>query len=523
MNMMTAAIYVAALVGTLIVNAAYAGTKLDPCTYSDCGAAASLVTAIPAARLVEPVPGTRAVDAAPQATTSPTLAAAVRGPLLVAPRLDIPTPRRTDAVMAHATTPMTGLNAGSTSAGARIEVAQARPTAEQATPRGQTVLTRPRPELDPLGARLGAFRFFPQVTVREQYNDNVFANNSGIDDLITRILPAARLQSDWSRHALSLYANGDIGIHLDRGDEDFQDYEVGSNGELEVTRNTIVSAGASYRNAHEQRFSPDDVGGSEPTEIDILAANLDMRQTLGRFRVQVTGNAQQHDYDDAVAIVGGARTLINNDDRDRTEYAGSGRLGYEIVPGYEAFVRGTYSIRDYDDQFDDGGINRDSDGVSGVAGIRIDFGGITFGDFFVGYQQRSYDDRRLADNSGFTAGADLTWNPTALTTVVGTLTNTIEETTVTGSSGTLSTAGAIRVDHELLRNLLLGGKVSLDRVDFRGVGRTDNTLGAGVSARYMVNRNINISASYQYRNRFSDVDTVEFDQNVLSVSLVLRY
>ena len=41
--------------------------------------------------------------------------------------------------------------------------------------RGDTVLTRPRPELDPLGVRLGSFFLFPRADVVESFNDNIFA------------------------------------------------------------------------------------------------------------------------------------------------------------------------------------------------------------------------------------------------------------------------------------------------------------------------------------------------------------
>ncbi len=46
-------------------------------------------------------------------------------------------------------------------------------------PRGDTVATRARPEYDPLGIRAGSFLFFPQLSVDELYNDNIFATDGG--------------------------------------------------------------------------------------------------------------------------------------------------------------------------------------------------------------------------------------------------------------------------------------------------------------------------------------------------------
>lgn len=72
-------------------------------------------------------------------------------------------------------------------------------------PRGDTVASRARPELDPLGIRAGAFLIFPELAIDEIYNDNIFAeNNDETDDFITSIQPEVTIESDWSRHALAI-------------------------------------------------------------------------------------------------------------------------------------------------------------------------------------------------------------------------------------------------------------------------------------------------------------------------------
>jgi hypothetical protein len=43
---------------------------------------------------------------------------------------------------------------------------------------GQSVRTRPRPELDPLGIRVGSFRFYPSLEIGGRYEDNVFRSPS---------------------------------------------------------------------------------------------------------------------------------------------------------------------------------------------------------------------------------------------------------------------------------------------------------------------------------------------------------
>lgn len=60
--------------------------------------------------------------------------------------------------------------------------------------RGDTVATRPRPELDPLGVRVGGFLLFPSVAVEEYYDDNLFATQSArVDDFLTVLKPRVEI------------------------------------------------------------------------------------------------------------------------------------------------------------------------------------------------------------------------------------------------------------------------------------------------------------------------------------------
>lgn len=391
-------------------------------------------------------------------------------------------------------------------------------------PRGETVTSRARPELDPLGIRAGSFLLFPKLDVQESFNDNVFATESDKkSDFITRIIPSILVDSDWNRHALSFQADTAIGLYLDNSDENYEDYRVGTAGRLDITGESYLSAGVDYKALHEGRGSPDDAGGTEPSEYDVVSGNVEFFQDLGRFNLTVDGTVESFNFDDASAIVGGVPIDINNDDRDRYETEGTVRFGYEIIPDYEAFVRGAYNFRRYGADVDDAGFNRDSEGYEVVAGVAIDFGGLVFGDFFVGYAAQNFDDSALKTIDGATVGADMTWNVTPLTTVVGTITRTVEETTVAGASGSFSTALGLSVDHELLRNLLLGADAGVVRRDYEGFNRTDDTFNVGVDAKYMLNRHLYLSSAYGYRTRTSDAAGVDYDENLFLLRLEAQY
>ena len=78
--------------------------------------------------------------------------------------------------------------------------------------RGETVTSRTRPELDPLGAHSGGFLLYPKVSIVEEFNDNIFAadNNQEID-FITAVTPGERLRSERNNQALNFEGSATIG------------------------------------------------------------------------------------------------------------------------------------------------------------------------------------------------------------------------------------------------------------------------------------------------------------------------
>ena len=387
--------------------------------------------------------------------------------------------------------------------------------------RGETVRGRSRPDYEALGGRVGSFIVYPKVTVGEFYNDNIFATEDDeVDDFITVIEPTVQVKSDWGRHALSFEGGAEIGLYADESDENYQDYFAGAAGRVDVTEATYLGANGSFQHLHEERGSPDDVRGEEPTEFDRFGGRLKGFHDLGRVNLTLEGGILRFDFDDVDAAGG----EINNDDRDRDRYDGSLRVGYEIVPEYEAFVRGGYDVIDYDDSEDDNGFDRDSEGFGVVGGVKIDFGGLIFGDFFAGYSYRNYDDSDLKTVDGVDVGADFTWNVTPLTTITAGVARIIEETTQVDASGFYATTGTVGVDHELLRNLIVGASGGVENDNYKGIDREDWIYTAGASVDYFLNRHVFMGANYNFRHRNSDVTGIDdYYENIVGVTVGVQY
>ncbi len=403
--------------------------------------------------------------------------------------------------------------------------AQELPRGAEDVPRGETVTTRQRPEVIPLGMRVGTFLLYPKVSVSETYDDNIFRTESPIDsvgDFITILKPEFDLRSDWNNHAFNLQGDASFARYLKREPENYENFNVDADGRYDITRNIIVFGFLGYSQLSEDRGSPDDVGGVDPTEYDVRRGSVRYFHRLNRVSFRLDGAAQKYDFDD---VATGPATRADNDDRDRLETQLALRAAYEIVPEYEAFVRGEVNNRAYSTQEVTGGVQRDSQGYEIVAGVAIDLTGITFGDLFVGYRKQWYDDDMLSTIQGISGGANITWNVTPLTTVHAGIVRRIEETTTPDFSGYFATRYSVSADHELLRNLLLNANVAFTENDYEGADRTDRTYETGLSARYLMNRNLYASLGYQYRQRERNAtlgDDADYKQNIVTVRVELQ-
>jgi hypothetical protein len=381
------------------------------------------------------------------------------------------------------------------------------------------VTGRSRPEYDPLGIRAGGFLIYPSFTVDGAYNDNIFADDENEEsDFIFTYSPRIDFRSNFPRHSLRWTLQTDVGQYIDNTDENFWDYGTNLAGRLDITRNNRLIGSASYAHGHDARDDPDDPGvdvSDEPVQFDEYGGTLGFEQEFNRFNVRVLGSADRVDYDED-------EPDTFEDARDRNLYGGRLRTGYFISPRINAFLEGGYEreVRDSTDRENTPPLKRDNNVYDGRVGTAIDITGLVFGEVSVGWAYQEFDESELDSENDLVYGAGLTWNPTQLTSLSldG---NGGFEPSDTGSSR-LTHRVALRVDHELLRNVLIGGRIAYRRDDFQNDGRVDNRFDVGPDITYLINRYLSVGAGYTFTTRDSDDDTREFDRNVVSVRLTAQ-
>jgi len=393
--------------------------------------------------------------------------------------------------------------------------------AAQEAQRGVSVADRERPDYDPIGIRAGGFIIYPAITGSVGFTDNLFKQDTNEqDDFFFAVTPEVAVESQWSRHALNLNAALTTLTHDENESDDVTDYSFGADGRLDVTRDSFATANAGYRLYHEDRGSPDlPAQAAEPTEIEEFAAGLTYTHRFNRLSLRPSFSYLDRDYDDSGLIGGGQ---INNDDRDRDIKVYGMRVGYEVSPAFEVFGEGRYNEVEYDNPDDvlgGGTAFRDSDGYDALVGTSFDLGAVARGEIAVGYTEQDYDSNLLQTVDGFVYEGGVEWFVTEMTTVNIGGARGVEETTLAGSSGYLSTSVSVGVDHELRRNVLIGGDVFYSNSDYEGIDRDDDVYGAGVDATYLLNRNFSLALEYDFETRESDAANSDYNQNTVLLSL----
>lgn len=390
--------------------------------------------------------------------------------------------------------------------------------------------SRDAENFDPFGARVGSFNLFPKLEVTGYYDSNIFAaQNNQVDDFVTMIQPSLLLQSDWNLHFLSFGAWGNVARYADNTAENYADYRFDVAGKLDLPalgRDSNLFARASHLKSGEDRGSPNAVNGSEPTNYTRQSAQLGGQYKPGRLGLLLAGSFDKYDYDDVPTSTG---AVINNDDRDRRDLTQSLRVGYEIVPGYEGFARGTLRQVKYDTTPDDSGRDRDSTGYDAVGGLKIDFGRITDVELYAGYLSYDYDDARLQTINGVSFGGAVNWNGIRALKVRAGVDRNVQETTDVNFSGYLATAFSLSADYDFRPNIKFNSRISYTLNDyqkastFAGSAREDAIIEGEVGMKYLFTRNYYVNPSYRYNARDSNVNGSDYDRNRIYVKLGVQY
>jgi hypothetical protein len=399
------------------------------------------------------------------------------------------------AAAAQSTEPLLPLPAAPS--GPRAPAAPGQPTVA-----GQTVTSRPRPDYDPIGMRIGDFFWFPHAEVDEVFNSNIFALRSPTSDFITVLQPGFDLLSSLPRNAINLHAGAAAGFYARNPTQNTATGVVSADGRLDLDAQSGFFGNALLAHLYTPRTSPNSPGGAaEPVTYNNYAAGLGYRQTGLRLGYEADLAVLGTQYNPVPLIGGGtaSESAANSIIPQATL-----RVGYEFIPDYRAYVRASGSVYNYPNT-PPGGVSFNSTVYRVNTGLEILPRHLIYGEVYVGYLTQNFHTSGLPSTSTPDAGGRLVWNVTPRTTLNFNAVRTFQTTNPTSGTGAgyLQSVMTASVDHELRHNILLNAGAGYENDSYQGISRNDNIFSAGAGVRYLLNRNLFLAGSYSYQQRSS--------------------
>jgi len=408
---------------------------------------------------------------------------------------------------------------GTLAASLTLGAAEAQTATTNAFDRGrnESVTERHRPELDPIGVPVGALRLFPSLTVGLAHDDNVYAAETNEQsDTITTLAPAATLRSQWSRHYLEVGAAGERREYADLDNESTTTWRAFANGLVDIRRDLRGRLSLAHNTSFEPRGDNDPLGLVEPIELSDNHITANIEKEFNRVRVSFAVSRAEIDYKDGRLGGGG---IVDQDFRDRDLTTWSARADYALTPGTAIFA--AYTDRSYD--YTTAGGNRDFDASQALAGLSFDLTNLVRGEIGLGYVSSDYA-AGVGDTDGFSQYGRLEWFATRLTTVSLRASRDVTEAGVAAASSILREEYVVGVDHELLRNVVIGAEAGWVSDEYDGIDREDDRKVLSASVDWHVNRVAVVHAGL-YREDQESTGAArirDYDRTSASVGVTLR-
>ena len=384
------------------------------------------------------------------------------------------------------------------------------------------VLDRDRPQYDAVGVHVGGFTVFPKLQTDLGASDNVFATHSDkTADGFVQESPSARLVSNWSRNSLTAEAGASFSQFFTQSTENENGGYGKVDGRLDVYQDSYLAAGLDAQRIFEPRTdtgSPADA--VEPVPIDTEGGYLQGLYQTGRFRLRGDLQARNYDYENVDSLLGG---VIEQSDRDRVTVDERARSEFAVTPDTAVFLQYTHENSDYTRSLV-GEPTRDSEENRFLVGADFDISALVRGALGIGYADRQYETPLFPNISGVILGAKVEYFATPVATVTLAGSRVVEDSAFVNSGGFFNNSVALKLDYEVLRNLLVTGAVGFEEDDYQGLDRTDRIPNAILSARYFVDRNWGIAVTGNYGRRESSgtFSSPSFDVSSVFVSLIFQ-
>lgn len=360
-----------------------------------------------------------------------------------------------------------------------------------------TVLSRARPLYDSLGTRIGNFTIRPELNESLGYATNATATAKPHGSAVVETNAGVQAVYDHSGASGAAELSVDDVRYPSARAQSFTNWTASIGGSYEVGRDLLI-ASFEHLNLTQTVQDLDVPQLDQALAYEVNTVRLGYRFVLNRIFIQPNLTVSDFSYENGTAR--GVTYLQNY--RDRTVYTPAVTVGYQLFPQASAIVVLRDAIGQYG-QTSSSPFRRDFNDVSVLGGIDYNPAGLVRYRVLAGYEVRSFVSAAYKSISSPVVEASVIWTPSGLTTVTGTAARSVQDSASEVTSGLTEMRLGLRVDHELRRNVLLRASFGFATDEYTGTSSSQSLFTAGAGATYLMNRNMRLTASYDFVKRRS--------------------
>ena len=346
----------------------------------------------------------------------------------------------------------------------------------------------------PLGVRVGNLVIHADVAEGIGYDNNITGVSNGVGSAEVLSSGAVSLNSDWSRNGIDAALTVNDTRYLDVPSRSFTDWTASAGGVVQYADDEI-RLGYSHLNAV---TLPTDVGsfGINQPVIDQVD-DLRLSDTIGPGPLilvpALVGDIYQF------TPLSGGQSAASEDLFNRQALTASLTGGYEFAGGHNLIV----IISDSEVGYSNSGTAlrpEDYNDLSVVGGIEYRPSALFGYRVLAGYEQRFGAKNALSGGTRSSPAAelDLTWSPSALTTLVGRVTQGLQDEPTGIGQGLQQTTADLTLTHAVLRNVILQAELGYTRAAFPHDFGDQSSFIASADVTWHLSRPLSLELHYDF-------------------------
>lgn len=352
------------------------------------------------------------------------------------------------------------------------------------------------------------------------FDSNLYLQPSDEVDAIAFVLdPGLDFTYSDGRSLGYLRYRGQLAEYDTTSEDDYLDNEIKAGFDVSTDSRNRFKAEASYLDAH------------VPFGVDRTEGTSRENRDLDKYALQGIKGEYMFGAEEAVlnfGIYGGYQDLAFTSNQDETFFLDRNILNGGLR-GIFNYSKRTKFLLEYDNreiEFEEaspGFSKRDATEQRILAGVRWYATGKTFGTLKVGHVSRDHDASDRDDFSGFDWDVDLGWSPTQRDTLIFETQQTTRESFFEQADFIKTQSAGITWKHQWSQRFDTEIGVAGFTAEFDGSPREDDLMRLEILGTYVVNRHLNWEFGYEFKERDSNDDLLDYDRNIIHAGIRLRY